>query len=446
MDYNKTIHLPQTDFPMRAGLPKREPGMLEEMEQADLYHKLLQKNEGKPKFILHDGPPYANGNIHIGTALNKILKGIIVKHRNMTGWCAPYVPGWDTHGLPIESAILKNKKIKREELTTSEFREKCKEYALDFVDKQRSQFKRLGVLGEWEDPYLTLKPGFEAKQVEMFAKMSEKGYSYKGMKPVYWCPHDQTALAEAEIEYADDPCTTLFVKFPVRDDKGKLTPYAPLDKIFFVIWTTTPWTIPGNMAICVNAAFDYVLLQAPGGEVYILAKDLAENVCKAAHIDYTACKVLATLKGGEFELMTAGHPLFDRDSVILCGDHVTLDAGTGCVHTAPGFGADDFNICRAYDAAGKTHIGTPVPVNAKGVMTDEKYSGQFYAKANEVIPRDLKEAGMLLASEQITHSYPHCWRCKHPIIYRATEQWFCSVDAIKEEAVRACDSIQWKPD
>ena len=446
MDYNKTIHLPQTDFPMRAGLPKREPGMLEEMEQADLYHKLLQKNEGKPKFILHDGPPYANGNIHIGTALNKILKDIIVKHRNMTGWCAPYVPGWDTHGLPIESAILKNKKIKREELTTSEFREKCKEYALDFVDKQRSQFKRLGVLGEWEDPYLTLKPGFEAKQVEIFGKMAEKGYIYKGMKPVYWCPHDQTALAEAEIEYADDPCTTLFVKFPIRDDKGKLTPYAPLDKIFFVIWTTTPWTIPGNMAICVNAAFDYVLLQVPGGEVYILAKDLAENVCKAAHIDYTACKVLATLKGGEFELMTAGHPLFDRDSVILCGDHVTLDAGTGCVHTAPGFGADDFNICRAYDAAGKTHIGTPVPVNAKGVMTDEKYSGQFYAKANEVIPGDLKEAGMLLASEQITHSYPHCWRCKHPIIYRATEQWFCSVDAIKEEAVRACDSIQWKPD
>ena len=446
MDYNKTVHLPQTDFPMRAGLPKREPGMLEEMEQADLYHKLLQKNEGKPKFILHDGPPYANGNIHIGTALNKILKDIIVKHRNMTGWCAPYVPGWDTHGLPIESAILKSKKIKREELTTSEFREKCKEYALDFVDKQRSQFKRLGVLGEWEDPYLTLKPGFEAKQVEIFGKMAEKGYIYKGMKPVYWCPHDQTALAEAEIEYADDPCTTLFVKFPVRDDKGKLTPYAPLDKIFFVIWTTTPWTIPGNMAICVNAAFDYVLLQAPGGEVYILAKDLAENVCKAAHIDYTACKVLATLKGGEFELMTAGHPLFDRDSVILCGDHVTLDAGTGCVHTAPGFGADDFNICRAYDAAGKTHIGTPVPVNAKGVMTDEKYSGQFYAKANEVIPGDLKEAGMLLASEQITHSYPHCWRCKHPIIYRATEQWFCSVDAIKGEAVRACDSIQWKPD
>ena len=446
MDYNKTVHLPQTDFPMRAGLPKREPGMLEEMEQADLYHKLLQKNEGKPKFILHDGPPYANGNIHIGTALNKILKDIIVKHRNMTGWCAPYVPGWDTHGLPIESAILKSKKIKREELTTSEFREKCKEYALDFVDKQRSQFKRLGVLGEWEDPYLTLKPGFEAKQVEIFGKMAEKGYIYKGMKPVYWCPHDQTALAEAEIEYADDPCTTLFVKFPVRDDKGKLTPYAPLDKIFFVIWTTTPWTIPGNMAICVNAAFDYVLLQAPGGEVYILAKDLAENVCKAAHIDYTACKVLATLKGGEFELMTAGHPLFDRDSVILCGDHVTLDAGTGCVHTAPGFGADDFNICRAYDAAGKTPIGTPVPVNAKGVMTDEKYSGQFYAKANEVIPGDLKEAGMLLASEQITHSYPHCWRCKHPIIYRATEQWFCSVDAIKEEAVRACDSIQWKPD
>ena len=446
MDYNQTIHLPQTDFPMRAGLPRREPEMLQAMYDKDLYHKMMARNDGKPLFVLHDGPPYANGSIHIGTALNKILKDIIVKEKNMTGYCSPYVPGWDTHGLPIESAILKDKKVKRDELTTSEFREKCKEYALSFVDKQREQFKRLGVLGEWDDPYLTLKPAFEAKQVEIFGKMAEKGFIYKGMKPVYWCPHDQTALAEAEIEYQDDPCTTLFVKFPVRDDQGKLGRYADLSKTYFVIWTTTPWTIPGNMAICLNAEYDYVLLQAPNGEVYILAKDLAEPVCKAARIDFAASKVLAVLKGSAFERMTAKHPMFDRDSVILNGDHVTLDAGTGCVHTAPGFGADDFNICRQYDDAGLTHIGTPVPVNAKGVMTDERYNGQFYAKANDMVVEDLEAEGFLLAKENITHSYPHCWRCKHPIIYRATEQWFCSVDAIKDAAVAACDDIQWKPD
>ena len=233
MDYNKTVNLPQTDFPMRAGLPRREPEMLQAMYDKDLYHKMVARNDGKPLFVLHDGPPYANGNIHIGTALNKILKDIIVKEKNMTGYCSPYVPGWDTHGLPTESAILKNKKVKRDALTTSEFREKCKEYALDFVDKQREQFKRLGVLGEWDDPYLTLKPYFEAKQVKVFGEMAKKGFIYKGMKPVYWCPHDQTALAEAEIEYADDPCTTIFVKFPVRDDKGMLAQYCDLSKLFF---------------------------------------------------------------------------------------------------------------------------------------------------------------------------------------------------------------------
>ncbi|MEG0596449.1 MAG: isoleucine--tRNA ligase [Oscillospiraceae bacterium] len=445
-DYNKTVNLPQTDFPMRAGLPAREPGMLEEFYSADLYHKMVARNEGKQKFILHDGPPYANGNIHIGHALNKILKDMIVKHRNMTGYCAPYVPGWDTHGLPIESAILKDKKVKRDELTTSEFREKCKDYAGGWVDTQREQFKRLGVLGEWDDPYLTFKPSFEAKQVEIFGKMAEKGFIFKGMKPVYWCPHDQTALAEAEVEYADDPCTTIFVKFKVRDDKGKLAQYCDLNSTYFVIWTTTPWTIPGNMAISLNAEYEYVLLQVPAGETYILAKELAEGVCKQAGIDFAACKVLATLTGKDFDLMTATHPLFDRDSVILNGDHVTLEAGTGCVHTAPGFGADDFNICKLYDKERGTHIGTPVPVNAKGVMTDERYNGQFYSKGNELVLEDLATCGALLASAKITHSYPHCWRCKQPIIYRATEQWFCSVDAIKDAAVKSCDEIQWKPD
>ena len=445
MDYNQTVHLPQTDFPMRAGLPKREPELLNGKWEVETYHKLMAKNEGKPKFVLHDGPPYANGHIHIGHALNKILKDFIVKYKNMTGFQAPYVPGWDTHGLPIESAILKNKKIKRDELTDSQFRDLCKEFALGFVDSQRTEFQRLGIIGDWENPYITLLPEFEAAQIEIFGKMAEKGYIYKGMKPVYWCPNDQTALAEAEIEYADDPCTTIFVKFAVKNDNGKLAQYGDLSKMYFVIWTTTPWTIPGNMAISVNPAFDYVLLQAPNGEIYILAEGLAESVCKNAKLDYAECKVLAKVKGEEFELMTAQHPLFDRESVLLCGDHVTLEAGTGCVHTAPGFGADDFNICRAYDAAGKTNIGVPVPVNAKGVMTDERYNGQFYAKANDQVVVDLEECGAVLAKENIVHSYPHCWRCKNPIIYRATEQWFCSVDAIKEAAIAACDSIQWHP-
>ena len=446
MDYNQTVHLPQTDFPMRAGLPKREPDMLKEMYDHDLYHKMVKRNEGKPSFVLHDGPPYANGNIHIGTALNKILKDMIVKHKNMTGHYAPYVPGWDTHGLPIESAVLKDKKVKRDEMTTAQFRTKCREYAEGYIAKMTGQFQRLGVLGEWENPYITLLPEFEAKQIEVFGKMAEKGLIYKGMKPVYWCPADQTALAEAEIEYADDPCTTIFVKFPVRDDKGKLGQYTDLSRTYFVIWTTTPWTIPGNYAICLNAEFDYVLLQVPSGDVYVLAKDLAESVCKAAGIDYEACKVLAEMKGSEFELMTAKHPLFDRESVILNGDHVTLDAGSGCVHTAPGFGAEDFQICQQYDKAGLTHIGVPVPVNAKGVMTDERYNGQFYAKGNDMVVEDLEKEGFLVAKEQITHSYPHCWRCKNPIIYRATEQWFCSVDAIKDAAVKSCDEIQWKPE
>ncbi len=445
MDYNATVHLPKTDFPMKAALAKREPDMLQAMYDKDLYRKMVKRNEGKPRFVLHDGPPYANGNIHIGTALNKILKDIIVKEKNMTGFCAPYVPGWDTHGLPIESAVLKDKSVKREEMSVAEFRTRCRSYAESYIEKMTGQFQRLGVLGEWENPYITLLPEFEAKQIEVFGKMAEKGLIYKGMKPVYWCPSDQTALAEAEIEYQDDPCTTIFVKFPVRDDKGKLGQYCDLGKTFFVIWTTTPWTIPGNHAICVNAAFDYVLLQAPNGEVYIMAKDLAENVCKQAGLDFDSCKVLATLKGSDFELMTAKHPLFDRDSVILCGDHVTLEAGSGCVHTAPGFGADDFNICRQYDKAGLTNIGVPVPVNAKGVMTDERYNGQYYAKGNDMVVEDLEKEGFLLAKENITHSYPHCWRCKHPIIYRATEQWFCSVDAIKDAAVKSCDGISWHP-
>ena len=441
MDYNQTVHLPQTDFPMRAGLPKREPDMLQAMYDHDLYHKMVARNEGKPKFVLHDGPPYANGNIHIGTALNKILKDMIVKHKNMTGHCAPYVPGWDTHGLPIESAVLKDKKVKRDEMTTAQFRTKCREYAEGYIAKMTGQFQRLGVLGEWENPYITLLPEFEARQIEVFGKMAEKGLIYKGMKPVYWCPADQTALAEAEIEYADDPCTTIFVKFPVLDDKGKLGGLTDLSRTYFVIWTTTPWTIPGNYAICLNAEFDYVLLQVPGGDVYVLAKDLAESVCKAAHIDYAACTVLATLKGSEFELMSAKHPLFDRESVILNGEHVTLDAGSGCVHTAPGFGADDYQTCLRYG------MDMVVPVDDQGRHTDYagKYAGMKTEESNPVILADMKESGALFASEEIVHSYPHCWRCKKPIIFRATPQWFCSVESFKDEACAACEDVRWVP-
>ncbi len=445
MDYNETVHLPKTDFAMRANLPRREGELLNGEREVETYKKLMRRNEGKPRFVLHDGPPYANGHIHIGTALNKILKDVIIRYKNMTGYQAPYVPGWDTHGLPIESAILKDKKVKRSELSTAQFRDKCRDFALKFVDTQRSEFQRLGVIGDWDDPYLTLKPEFEARQVEVFGKMAERGLIYKGMKSVYWCPHDQTALAEAEIEYQDDPCTTIFVKFPIRDDLGRLSQFTKLDRLYFVIWTTTPWTIPGNTAICVNPDYDYVLLRAPSGEVYIVAEALASAVCAKAGIDFRACEVRATLKGKEFELMRARHPLFDQDSVILCGQHVTLDAGTGCVHTAPGFGADDFNICKQYDDAGLTHIGTPVPVDGRGVMTDSRYHGVSIDAGNDMVVEDLEREGFLLAKERITHSYPHCWRCKHPIIFRATEQWFCSVDAIKDAAVAACDGISWHP-
>ena len=443
-DYNKTIHLPQTDFPMRAGLPKREPALLNGEYEVSTYHKLMEHNAEKPSFVLHDGPPYANGDIHIGTALNKILKDMIVRYKNMTGYKAPYIPGWDTHGLPIESAILKNKKIKRDELTDVEFRDKCREYALSFVDRQRSEFQRLGVIGDWDNPYLTLKPEFEAAQIRVFGKMAEKGYIYKGLKPVYWCYTDETALAEAEIEYQDDPCTTIFVKFKVKDDKGKLASLTDLDNTYFVIWTTTAWTLPGNRAISVNPEFTYALMKAENGEVYIVAKDLAGAVAKAAGMEHY--EIIAELPGSELELMTAQHPLMDQKSVVLCGDHVTLDAGSGCVHTAPGFGADDFNICQKYDKAGLTHIGVPVPVNAKGVMTDERFAGVHISKANDYVLPALEECGALLAKEDIVHSYPHCWRCKKPIIFRATEQWFCSVDAIKQAAVDSCDGISWKPE
>ncbi len=445
-DYNATINLPKTDFPMRAGLPKREPDMLKDFRDRDVYGQLIARNEGKPRFILHDGPPFSNGYIHMGTAMNKCLKDFIVRYRNMSGWQAPYVPGWDNHGMPIESAIIKQNKLNRKEMSIPEFRKACQAFAENFVNIQRDQFIRLGVLGDWEHPYLTMDPAFEGEEVKVFGEMYKKGYIYKGKKPVYWCPHDETALAEAEIEYSDDPCTSIYVKFPVKDDHGKLSGLCDLSRTFFVIWTTTTWTLPGNLAICLGADIDYILMAAPGGEVYIVAKELADAVAKAAGLE--SYETLATLKGSEFELMTARHPFFDRESVILNGDHVTLEAGTGCVHTAPGHGMDDFIICRKYDAAGRTNIGVVVPVDDCGKMTEEAgpFAGLFYSKANNAILAALTESGMLLAKTEFVHSYPHCWRCKKPILYRATDQWFCSVDAIKDAAVDAVRGVKWLPE
>lgn len=441
-DYNETINLPKTDFPMRANLPKREPGFLAGWEQDNnaLYHALMKKNEGKPLFVLHDGPPYANGNLHMGHALNKVLKDFIVRYKNMAGFYAPYVPGWDTHGLPIERQAIQAYGMDRDKVSVSEFRQKCEEFARKHVNTQREQFKRLGVIGDWEHPYLTLTHDFEAKQIEIFGEMAKKGYIYKGLKPVYWCPHDETALAEAEIEYQDEPCSSIYVKFAVTDDKGVIEKaIGTKENVYFVIWTTTTWTLPGNLAISVNPFFEYDLVKVPNGEIYVLAKELVNSVMQTAGIE--SWEVLATLLGSDLEMMKTQHPIMDRESVIITGEHVTLDAGTGCVHTAPGFGADDFIVCQKYN------IPIIVPVDGKGYATEDagKYAGMYYEKTTPIILDDLRACNALLAIEDIVHSYPHCWRCKNPIIFRATEQWFCSVDALKDDAVKACHEITWLP-
>ena len=442
-DYNNTINLPKTEFPMRAGLPKREPGFLENWEKNDLYHELMKKNEGKPLFVLHDGPPYANGNLHMGHALNKILKDFILRSRNMMGYQAPYIPGWDTHGLPIERQAIKAYGMDRSKVSTAEFRSKCEEFAHDHVNTQRTQFKRLGVIGDWDRPYLTLTHDYEAAQIEIFGEMAKKGYIYKGQKPVYWCPHDETALAEAEIEYKDVPCKSIFVKFAVTDDKGVITKLlGTKENVYFVIWTTTTWTIPGNLAISLNPNFEYDFVKVPNGEIYVLAKELVASVMKTAGID--SWEVLATVLGSDLELIKTKHPLFDRDSLVITGDHVTLDAGTGCVHTAPGFGADDFIVCQRYN------IPIIVPVDGKGRHTAEsgKYEGMFVDDSNEVILKDLDDCGALLATEDIVHSYPHCWRCKKPVIFRATTQWFVSMEAneLRQKALKAIrNDVEWIP-
>ena len=438
MDYNKTINLPKTEFPMRAGLPAREPAMLERWQEMDLYHELLKKNEGKPRYALHDGPPFSNGALHMGHALNKSIKDFMVRSAAMRGYYTPYIPGWDNHGMPIESAIIKKNKLNRKKMSVPEFRSACHEFAQHYVDVQREGFKRMGVIGDWEHPYLTMDPGFEAEEVKVFGAMYKKGVIYKGLKPVYWCPHDETALAEAEIEYQDDPVTTVYVKFPMHDDQGKLGAYDK-DKLFFVIWTTTIWTLPGNLAIALHPRDSYALVKADGGEVYIMAEALVEKVMKVGGVENY--EIVETHPGSFFENMLADHPFLPKTSRLVNAEYVTMDSGTGCVHTAPGFGADDYQTCKRYG------MEMVVPVDDRGRHTDYagKYAGLSTDESNPVILADMRESGALFASEDIVHSYPHCWRCKHPIIFRATPQWFCSVDAFKDAAVAATENVRWIP-
>ena len=442
VDYNSTMNLPKTDFPMRGNLPQKEPEMIKRWQDQKLYQKLMEKNEGLPLYVLHDGPPYANGDIHMGTALNKVLKDIIIKYKNMSGYKAPYIPGWDTHGLPIELKAMK--KVGVENINSAlDLRKVCKEFALHYVDVQRNEFIRLGSIGDYEHPYLTLQPKHEAEQIRIFGEMAKKDFIYKGLKPVYWCPECKTALAEAEIEYAEDPCNSIYVKFKVEDDGGKLAALnTELDKTYFVIWTTTTWTLPGNLAICLGPEYEYVAVHV-NGEYYIMAKELVESAMKAAGItEYTVSE--ASLKGKELEYIKYRHPFIDRVSPIIVGDHVTLESGTGCVHTAPGHGVEDFEVCVNH----YPEIPIIVPVDGDGKLTEEagEFCGLTTNDANKAILTKLTELNALFAVEKIIHQYPHCWRCKSPIIFRATEQWFCSIDGFKDDACKAIDTVQWIPE
>ncbi len=441
MDYKDTLNMMKTPFPMRASLPQREPEILQKMEDEKVYEKLMEHNEGKPLFVLHDGPPYANGDIHIGHALNKALKDFIVRYKNMSGFKAPYVPGWDTHGLPTELRARKEAHIGAgSEISDLELRKICRETALGFIDVQRESFKRLGVIGEWDNPYITLNKEFEAEQIKVFATMAKKGYIYKGLKPVYWCPDCNTALAEAEIEYAEDPCQSIYVKFKVKDDKGMFTALGvPKDKTYFVIWTTTTWTLPANVAICLGPDFEYSLVKCKD-EYYVIATELLAPTMEAR--GETEYETVATFKGSDLEYMRCFHPFIERDSLVIVGNHVTLESGTGCVHTAPGHGIEDFAVCKNYP-----EIPIVVPVDAKGRLTEEagEFAGLTTEEANAPIAKRLEETGNLFAMQKIIHQYPHCWRCHKPVIFRATSQWFCSVDDFKEDAVAASETVEWYP-
>ncbi len=439
MEYKKTLNMNKSGFPMRAGLPQREPAMLEAWKKLDVYGELLKKNEGKPRFSLHDGPPFSNGDIHMGHALNKSLKDFIVRLYAMRGYYTPFIPGWDNHGMPIESAIIKKNKLNHKTMPVPEFRMACQEFAQKYIDRQMEGFKRIGVIADWEHPYKTMNKGFESEEVKVFGEMFKKGYIYKGLKPVYWCPKDETALAEAEIEYHDDPCTTVYVKFKMRDDLGKL-PHLDHEKLSFVIWTTTIWTLPGNLAIALNPKESYVVVRNnANGEMYIVAEALMEKVMRVGGVEDYA--VVERHEGAFYENMLADHPFLPKTSRLVLADYVTMDSGTGCVHTAPGFGADDYQTCRRYG------MELVVPVDDRGRHTDYagKYAGMKTDESNPVILEDMRQSGALFACEDIVHSYPHCWRCKSPIIFRATPQWFCSVESFKDKAVAACENVYWNP-
>ena len=431
MNYKDTLLMPKTDFEMRGNLPKKEPKYVQRWQDNNMYEKVIQQSEGKDSFVFHDGPPYANGNMHMGHMLNKVIKDVICRYKNMQGLYTPYIPGWDTHGLPIENAIQKLG-VNRKEMDTAKFREKCDAYAHEQVNKQMEQLIRMGTFADYKHPYLTLQHEFEARQIEVFAKMAMDGLIFKGLKPVYWSPSSESALAEAEVEYHDVKSPTIFVKFAVKDGKGILD-----NDVNFVIWTTTPWTIPANLAICLNANFVYALVETEKGKLIVLETMVDELMAKFEISDY---KVINHYKGSELEYITCQHPLYDRESLIILGDHVTDDSGTGCVHTAPGFGADDFFVGQKY--------GLPAYCNVDEhgcMMADcgEWLAGQYVDDANKTVTLKLDEIGALLKLEFITHSYPHDWRTKKPIIFRATDQWFCSLDKIREKLLDEIDHVNW---
>ncbi|WP_243116901.1 isoleucine--tRNA ligase [Heliophilum fasciatum] len=419
---------------MKAGLPKREPELLAFWQEIDLYNTVAEANAGKPKFILHDGPPYANGDIHLGHTLNKLLKDFIVKFHSMDGYDAPYVPGWDTHGLPIEQQAIKALGLNRHKVSAVEFRQRCRDYALKYVNIQREQFKRLGVRGDWDHPYVTLDPAFEAAQIGVFGEMAKKGYIYKGLKPVYWCASCETALAEAEVEYADKESPSIYVKFPVKDSQGRFESA----NTFVVIWTTTPWTLPANVAISLHPEYTYVLVESNGDRL-ILAKELLGQFL--AQTGRTAGMIAQEFTGRELEGVTCYHPFVERESLLIVGEHVTLEQGTGCVHTAPGHGEDDFIVARGYN------LPVISPVDFRGRFTEEGgiFAGMSTKDANPAVIAELEKRGLLVKMTKIVHSYPHCWRCKSPILFRATEQWFASIDGFRQEALEAIDQVRWIP-
>ena len=432
VEYKDTLLMPKTDFPMRGNLPANEPKMQEKWNEIDINKLQMERTEGRPEYVLHDGPPYANGDIHIGHALNKVLKDMITRHRSMTGYQVNYIPGWDTHGLPIEQALT-NKGVKRKEMSVAAFRQLCEEYAYEQINNQRAQFRRLGIRGNWENPYITLKPEFEARQIEVFGKMAEKGYIYKGLKPVYWSPSSESALAEAEIEYKDIKSPSIYVSFAIKDAKGVV----PTDAKF-IIWTTTPWTLPANLGISLNPEFIYVVV-AVANKKFIIAKDLLETVATA--LEWEAFEVIQEVKGEALDRIVAQHPFYDRESLVMIGEHVTAEAGTGCVHTAPGHGEDDYHISKQYG------LDILSPLDNSGCYTDEApgFEGVFYNDANKLVTEKLKEVGALESLGFITHSYPHDWRTKKPVIYRATPQWFASVEAFRGELLEAVKATAFTP-